>query len=707
MKKVIFFSDIHLGLVTNDINRTEEIVKVSLDVVRHAIKLKKAGDDVTIVIGGDIFDHNNPSEYLIGQFIRILNLAVKYKIQTYVLYGNHDAVSDTKRKGCLDFIKKLKGDYSLVTLIDDITCIKWFTADYGYVFLTFLPHISKARLKDTKFKTVQDYIDARAKKIWEKVGQGCHQLVFSHLNVKGIIPGSEENLLKKSEIYLPDSFIEGNQEIGHIAPMIIQGHIHCFDEQTEVLTNNGWKFFSNLKKLDKVATLNPTSLELEFQKPKKIILSDYKGEMVQIKNSKIDLLVTPNHRMFGNYIRKNEDIFFEAGNPVKDFIRYYKAGKWGGEDIDVSNSLLQLIIQIVSDGSFEDKFIRFHLKKKRKVARLIELVKGLGIDYGYWVMSDGTIKINFRKESIKDFKWFFPDNTKQLTGNFRNLSVNQINIILDEYAITDGCYQQGDKNLIQISTSKKEEADLIQELCCISGIQCNLTPKKNLQGNQKQNYILSVNRKTNTCMAVPSRHYKTVKYKGKIGCVEVKNSTILVRRNGKTCVTGNSRQRLDNVNVIGSQIYVDFGEKEKKKYFAVIELPDQLGTQWKVRYKKTDCLPFVELNFDYTNGNDPSKKLKTKKMMKQAKGAVVKVNVIYDENSPSVDWEQMRKELSKSAHYVKPIIPKFVRARTVRNEKQSVNLSPVDAVKLWLASNKPKGWKRKFKLAEKYIEGLS
>lgn len=393
MKKVVFFSDIHLGLVTNDINRTEEIVKVSLDAVKHAIKLKKAGDDVTIVIGGDIFDHNNPSEYLIGQFIRILNLAVKYKIQTYVLYGNHDAVSDTKRKGCLDFVKKLKGDYSLVTLIDDITCIKWFTADYGYVFLTFLPHISKARLKDTKFKTVQEYIDAKAEKVWGKVGQAYHQLIFSHLNVKGIIPGSEENLLKKSEIYLPDSFIEGNQGMGQIAPMIIQGHIH-------------------------------------------------------------------------------------------------------------------------------------------------------------------------------------------------------------------------------------------------------------------------------------------------------------------------TRQKTDNVHVIGSPIFVDFGEKEKNKYFAVIELPDLIGTQWKVRYKRTDCLPFIELNFDYTDGNDPSKELKTKKMMKQIKGAVVKVNIIYDENSPSVDWEQIRKELSKSAHYVKPILPKFVRARTVRNEKQSVNLLPGDAVKLWLKSNKPKGWKRKFKLAEKYIEEL-
>ena len=335
MKKVVWFSDIHLGLVTNDINRTEEIVRISLDAVKHAKKLKKAGDDVIIVIGGDIFDHNNPSEYLIGQFIRILNLAIKYEIKTYVLYGNHDAVSDTKRKGCLDFIKKLKGTYDLVTLVDDICTLEWFTADYGKVFLTFLPHISKARLKDTDHKTVQDYIDYKAEKVLDKVGQGWHQLAFSHLNVKGIIPGSEENLLKKSEVYLPDSFIEGNQRIGHIEPMIVQAHIH-------------------------------------------------------------------------------------------------------------------------------------------------------------------------------------------------------------------------------------------------------------------------------------------------------------------------TRQKLGNVNVIGSQIYVDFGEKEKNKYFAVIEVPDQLGTEWKIRYKKTDCIPFKELKFDFTNGNNP--------------------------------------------------------IRTVRNERQSVNLSPADAMKVWLKTNKPKDWKAKRKLGKKYME---
>ena len=391
MKKVVWFSDTHLGLVTNDINRTEEIVRVSLDAVREATKLKKAGDDVIIVIGGDIFDHNNPSEYLIGQFIRILNLAIKYKIKTYVLYGNHDAVSDTKRKGCLDFTKKLKGDYGLVQLVDDIKCIKWFTADYGHVYLTFFPHISKARLKDTEFKNIQSYIDAKAENIWDKIGVGYHQLAFSHLNVKGIIPGSEENLLKKSEVYLPDSFIEGNQRTGCIAPWIVQAHVH-------------------------------------------------------------------------------------------------------------------------------------------------------------------------------------------------------------------------------------------------------------------------------------------------------------------------TRQKRDNIRVIGSPIFVDFGEKEKNKYFAVIELPDQLGTEWKIRYKKTQCLPFIEFDFDYTNGNDPSKELKTKKMMKKIRGSVVKINVTYDEHSPSVDWDKIKKELSKSAHFVKPIIPRFIRARTVRNEKQSTNLNPVEAINMWLKSNKPKGWKKKIKLAKQYVE---
>lgn len=390
MKYIVTFNDIHLGLVTSDIDRTEEIVELSLNCIKRAIKLKKKGHDVIIVIGGDVFDHNNPSEYLIGQFLRILNLAVKYGIEVYVNVGNHDAISKDGRRSCLDFIKKLKGDYECVHLIDDITTIKWFTSDIGYVYLTFFPHITKSHLKGTDYKTAQEYIDGKADDIWEEVGQGQHQVVFSHLNVKGMIPGSEENLLKKSEVYLPDSFVMENESMGRLVPTIVQAHIH-------------------------------------------------------------------------------------------------------------------------------------------------------------------------------------------------------------------------------------------------------------------------------------------------------------------------TRQKDKNVNVVGSQLYCDFGEKEKHKYFAVIKVPTTFGEKSRIKYVESKCRKFIELEFDFTDGEV---KIDAKKYKKKIKDAVVKLNVILSGEDVFQDWEKVRKEFGKYAYYVKPVLPRIIRSRIVRNKKQSIDLDPKDAVKVWMKRNKHKGWKRQMKLAYDFIDGV-
>ena len=135
MKKIVFTSDWHLGLYTSEINRTSEIVQVCLNIVKHAIKIKAD----LLVIGGDIFHSNNPNEFLISQFIRILNLVRKYDLKTYVLVGNHDAISNGERKSCLDFVDLFKRSYPSVKLVSDIKCVEWFVADYGHVYLTFFP----------------------------------------------------------------------------------------------------------------------------------------------------------------------------------------------------------------------------------------------------------------------------------------------------------------------------------------------------------------------------------------------------------------------------------------------------------------------------------------------------------------------------------------------------------------------------------------
>ncbi len=74
--------------------------------------------------------------------------------------------------------------------------------------------------------------------------------------------------------------------------------IDCYDEKTEVLTEDGWKFFKDVNYTDKIATLNQNTHYLEYQTPQYIINKEYKGEMICFKNNGIDLCVTPKHNIF-------------------------------------------------------------------------------------------------------------------------------------------------------------------------------------------------------------------------------------------------------------------------------------------------------------------------------------------------------------------------------------------------------------------------
>ena len=72
----------------------------------------------------------------------------------------------------------------------------------------------------------------------------------------------------------------------------------CYDEQTEILTENGWKFFRSLSKNEKVMTLNQETYALEWKLPYRYINEEYNGLMFSLNSGKLDLLVTPNHRFF-------------------------------------------------------------------------------------------------------------------------------------------------------------------------------------------------------------------------------------------------------------------------------------------------------------------------------------------------------------------------------------------------------------------------
>ncbi|MFH0763391.1 MAG: GDP-mannose 4,6-dehydratase, partial [Candidatus Omnitrophota bacterium] len=135
-------------------------------------------------------------------------------------------------------------------------------------------------------------------------------------------------LASTSEVY-GDPLVNPQPEEywGNVNPVGVRG---CFSEDTEILTKNGWKFFPQLKMGQEVATLNKEGY-IEYHKPTDFIKERYVGELIRFSNYKIDLLVTPNHKMYVR--RRSSDGFHlvEAFECIRwDRTEMLKSAKWNG-----------------------------------------------------------------------------------------------------------------------------------------------------------------------------------------------------------------------------------------------------------------------------------------------------------------------------------------------------------------------------------------
>jgi hypothetical protein len=73
---------------------------------------------------------------------------------------------------------------------------------------------------------------------------------------------------------------------------------NCYSDDTEVLTRRGWVNWEKVTKEDELATRDGEG-NLVWQLPTKLYKSKYKGKLINFTSLSSDILVTPNHRMYG------------------------------------------------------------------------------------------------------------------------------------------------------------------------------------------------------------------------------------------------------------------------------------------------------------------------------------------------------------------------------------------------------------------------
>lgn len=107
-------------------------------------------------------------------------------------------------------------------------------------------------------------------------------------------------------------------------------HPNCFDRLTQVMTNNGFKYFIDLCVSDKVLTLNPETLETEYQEPIAFYRYKYSGFMLLFEDENTNIKVTPEHNMLESGKLKRallcEKLYHDTGKLefINDFNKKYE-----------------------------------------------------------------------------------------------------------------------------------------------------------------------------------------------------------------------------------------------------------------------------------------------------------------------------------------------------------------------------------------------
>jgi len=355
----------------------------------------------------------------------------------------------------------------------------------------------------------------------------------------------------------------------------------CYSDDTEVLTNNGWKLFKNLTKEDLVATVTPTK-ELFFVKPTHYICKKHTEDMVSIKSKTIDLLVTKDHNLYVKRKHGTEYSFMHASDLInKDYPKslYFSIMNttiWNGENKDIFE-VPKVSYRVASQGKVYDKFLMKYwcellgwyiaegclITQRADKVVCIAQKKEIGAQRIQKLLEKLKIKYNKREHCFYIYN-------KQLHSYFKNCGeLAQNKRIPREYLSLNTAYLQnlydgligGDGNIKKINgqtdsicyfTSSQIMENNIAELIIklgylptTSSMSVDLQNKKIHTINGRKvianhtKYII-YRRISKESTIFPNKHVSTVAYDGNVYCVTAPPwHTLVVRRNGHVAVCGN------------------------------------------------------------------------------------------------------------------------------------------------------------------------
>jgi hypothetical protein len=308
----------------------------------------------------------------------------------------------------------------------------------------------------------------------------------------------------------------------------------CYTYDHEVLTPDGWYPMNTAKELDKPILVvdHLVAGHAWFENPKSYYTGNYSGEMYRFEGNSLSLYVTDQHTMPYETNGNPKSITAATLFNRKSASLPTACDSIAGDD---DEPYARLIAAFQADGYLRsDGRIVWHFRKSRKVFRLISLLKAAKCAFVEKLQKDGTATVTtmHKKDAARIAAYGKAAGSYLLKWKNEHLEE-----YLDEHAHWDG--HRCEKGGFTVFAVNREHLDWIATISKL--VRRGYTWSDSaISGFGSLVHKVKINRR---CYADLESLY--VKNKEKVEnlpiiCPTVSTGFILVRRNGKICVSGNS-----------------------------------------------------------------------------------------------------------------------------------------------------------------------
>ena len=314
----------------------------------------------------------------------------------------------------------------------------------------------------------------------------------------------------------------------------------CYSEDTEVLTESGFVAFPALNSLDRIAEYDPDTKTITYRTPRAMQKLQFTGDMYSFKSNRVDLLVTPNHKMI--YVKDGEWAQDSAENASKlHLLSVPVGGLFNGDKDCVDADTARLICWIITEGSFDESDggcrVMIYQKTPKHVAAIRALLMRMGIKSSHSIDKNGCHRFRLSTELSRKLRELLPHKL-MIPRCILNGRLSVLRAAYETLIAGDGHRKDNGKTDC-FSTISKALATDFQELCCKIGFSSRIVFKRiqpsKLCPDGGWIYLCPV-RKFQVCN-VKTR--ERVPYNGMVYDVTTSTGFFVVRRNGLVSISGN------------------------------------------------------------------------------------------------------------------------------------------------------------------------